>query len=322
MQKIIILSGPTGIGKTETIEAIYHHIPCEIINVDIGSFYSPLTIGTAKPDLNKISVPHHLLNIFDKPADYTIADFRKRAQLLVQEIHARKNIPLFVGGSVFYIQSLFYKCPEISNVEISLVQELEKKNSLQLWKELNELDPLRATQIHSNDHYRLVRALSIYYSTGKKPSSFSVQFQPIGCFYTIFLQRDRQDLYQRINERTSFMLKHGWIEETQSLQNTIWEEFLIEKKVIGYDAILRYLWGKKDTASYQELENIIAQTTRNYAKRQITFLKKLEKQLKNEICGGSDAWRKQCVVAQINLTLYEHRLYIKHLLNSLENFIR
>ena len=320
MQKIIIISGPTGVGKTETVETIAKNIPCEIINVDIGSFYTPLTIGTAKPDLSKVLVPHHLFNILDAPERYTVVEFRKKAQQLIQEISARENIPLFVGGSAFYIQALLYALPEIPAIEnqLELENALSKKTSEDLWDELHLCDPMRATQIHQHDQYRLIRALSIFYGTGTKPSDYSSKFEPLGIFYTIFLDRDREDMYARINDRTKIMLKSGWIEEVKSLQNGPWQNFLLDKKIIGYDTILRYLDGNQDI---QELENEIAQDTRHYAKRQVTFLKKLIKQIETSISEDENLWAKQCLVEQINLTLYEHGLYIKHLLNTLRKFI-
>lgn len=320
MQKIIIISGPTGVGKTETVEAIAKNIPCEIINVDIGSFYTPLTIGTAKPDLSKVVVSHHLFNILNAPERYTVVEFRKKAQQLIQEISARGNIPLFVGGSAFYIQALFYALPEIPAIENQpeLENTLSKKTSEELWNELRICDPIRAAQIHQHDQYRLIRALSIFYGTGTKPSDYSSKFEPLGIFYTIFLDRDREDMYARINDRTKIMLKSGWIEEVKALQNGPWENFLLDKKIIGYDTILRYLDGNQDI---KELEYAIAQDTRHYAKRQVTFLKKLIKQLETSISEEENLWANQCLVEQINLTLYEHGLYIKHLLNTLRKFI-
>ena len=322
MHKIIIISGPTGVGKTETVETIAKNISCEIINVDIGSFYTPLSIGTAKPDLSAMSVPHHLFNILDRPERYTVVEFRKKAKELIQEITQRGNIPVFVGGSVFYIQALFYALPEIPEIsnQSQLEESLSKKSSLDLWQELYVLDPVRASQIHEHDTYRLIRALSILYGTGKKPSEYSSKFDPLGKFYTIFLNRDREDMYARINDRTKKMLTSGWIDEVKSLKNSLWEAFLHDKKIIGYDTILNYLDNNQFPKSL-DLEDEIAQNTRHYAKRQVTFLKKLIKQIENSLIAESNLWAKQCLVEQINLTLYEHGLYIKHLLNTLRKFI-
>lgn len=320
MQKIIIITGPTGVGKTETVDAIAKKIPCEIINVDMGSFYTPLTIGTAKPDLTKVSVPHHLFNILDEPGKYTVVEFRNKAKKLIEEITSRGNTPIFVGGSVFYIQALFYELPDVEMIlDKEKEESLSKKSSLELWQELQNCDPDRAAQIHQHDHYRLVRALSIFYGTGKKPSEYFSQFKPLGIFYMLYLNRDRDEVYDRINKRTKSMLASGWIEEVQALQNSSWENFLIEKKIIGYDEILRYLRNEHSLSS--ALEYHIARDTRHYAKRQVTYLKKLTKQIQTSLDQETTMWAKQCLVEQINLTLYEHGLYIEHLLHTLGKFI-
>ena len=249
-----------------------------------------------------------------------MVEFRKKASQLIQEIGARGNIPVFVGGSVFYIQALLYDLPDIPEIanQDELEESLGKKMAFELWQELHAVDPQRAANIHKNDHYRLIRALAIFYGTGRKPSEYSSRFNPLGIFYAIFLDRDRPDMYARINTRTKVMLESGWIEEVEALKAGSWKKFLLDKKIIGYDTILRYLEGDQ---SFQELENEIAQDTRHYAKRQVTFLKKLINQLEISVIQETEVWAKQCLVEQINLTLYEHGLYIKHLLNTLRKFI-
>jgi tRNA dimethylallyltransferase len=241
-------------------------------------------------------------------------------QKLIEEISSRGNTPVFVGGSVFYIQALFYTLPEIPKIENQkeLEQSLSKKTSQELWDELYIHDSIRASQINCNDRYRLIRALSIIYGTGTKPSDYDSKFDPLGEFYAIFLDRDREDMYARINSRTKSMLKSGWIEEVRSLQNSPWESFLYDKKIIGYDAILNFL---HTNDSMQKLEDTIAQQTRHYAKRQVTFLRKLIKQIEKSLADKPEVWAKQSLVEQISLTLYEHGLYIKHLLNTLKKFI-
>src|SRR5690606_25684719 len=128
---------------------------------------------------------------------------------------------------------------------------------------------VRAKKINHNDRYRIVRALGIYKSTGKKPSEFEPIYEPIGSLYGIFCVRDRKDLYDRINKRTGSMLEAGWMQEVESLLGTEWENFLIDKKIIGYDDIITYFKGLKNQKTYEELVSVIQQKTRNYAKRQI-----------------------------------------------------
>lgn len=281
-QFVIVITGPTATGKSDFAEKVAQEIGGEIINADIGSWYTPLTIGTAKPDLSRILVPHHLFNILDKPERFTVVEFRNRVQRIVQGIWNRGKMPVIVGGSAFYIKSLWYASQESgSSSEIEKELMHSQINTQDLWRQLFQIDPRRAEKINENDRYRIVRALGIYQSTGKKPSSFEPTYEPIAPMVGIFCNRDRQKLYDRINYRTDIMLHDGWIKEVEGLMGTEWESFLIEKKIIGYDDIIYYLKSEKSFELYQKLVSSIQQKTRNYAKRQITFLSKLQKDLKN-----------------------------------------
>jgi len=280
---IIAVTGATATGKSDLAEKIAQEIGGEVINADIGSWYTPLNIGTAKPDLSDVGVPHHLFNILDKPEQFTVVVFLSRVQKLAQEIWARGKIPVIVGGSAFYVKALWYK-PQESNSSSEIEDEIMKsdKSTQNLWQQLFEIDPIRAEKIDKNDRYRIVRALGIYTTTGQKPSVFQPVYDPIAPILGIFCTRDRKKLYDRINYRTGIMLQAGWIEEVQNLMGTEWEQFLLEKKIIGYDDIIRYLKSEKTTEQYQELVAIIQQKTRNYAKRQVTFLSKLQKEIEQD----------------------------------------
>lgn len=277
---ILVITGATATGKSDLAEKLAQEIGGEIINADIGSWYTPLTIGTAKPDLVKIPVPHHLFNILHSPQQFTIVEFRTRVEKLIQEIWARGRIPVIVGGSSFYIKALWYKAQE-SSVSSEIEDEIMRStiSTHNLWQQLLEIDQVRAARIDKNDRYRIVRALGIYKSTGQKPSIFEPLYDPVAPLYGIFCTRDRQKLYDRINQRTEIMLRDGWIDEVTKLMSTAWEQFLIDKKIIGYDDIIRYLQSAQTQQEYQQLISIIQQKTRNYAKRQVTFLSKLQKDI-------------------------------------------
>lgn len=280
---IIVITGATATGKSDLAEKLAQQIGGEIINADIGSWYTPLNIGTAKPDLSKVSVPHHLFNILNIPQQFTIVEFRTRVEKLIQEIWARDRVPVIVGGSGFYIKALWYKAQESgasSEVEDEIMNSAVSVQDL--WQQLLQVDEVRATKIDKNDRYRIVRALGIYKSTGQKPSSFQPVYDPVGPIFGIFCTRDRQELYNRINKRTEIMLKAGWIDEVKKLMGTEWEQFLIDKKIIGYDDIINYLKSEQTSDEYQQLISIIQQKTRNYAKRQVTFLSKLKKDVERD----------------------------------------
>lgn len=273
---IVIICGATGVGKTDFSLILGRALHAEIINVDMGQFYTPLTIGTAKPDWKAMEIQHHAFDIMDKPTDFTVAAYRTHASKLIPEIQSRGHVPLFVGGSTLYVSSLFFPPTsriKSTNFETSLSEE-------QLWNYLYQIDPVRAEEIHPRDIYRIKRALAIWEATGTKPSVYEPIFDPIWHpFIFIRLFRDRDDLYERINQRVQAMINQGWIEEVQALLGSPWEPFLLKKKLIGYDDIMRYLALPKAEQNIQNLSALIAQKTRNYAKRQMTFWRMLEKKI-------------------------------------------
>jgi len=284
----IIIAGPTGTGKSDFALQLAQQIPVEIINADIGSFYTPLTIGTAKPDWKKETTPHHFFDIIDEPVDWTAPQFRLQLAMLIEQIIARGNVPVIVGGSAFYVQSFFYKNKDIVQPNHDLVISLEQKSSQELWKELFQVDPQRAEAVGKTDHYRLVRALSIWHSCQEKPSQLRPIFDPLYNFYCINLSRDRDQLYAMIDQRVLAMIDHGWIDEVRFLSNDLaWVDFLLKKKMIGYDLLLNYLQGNFSEHSFEQVINTIQQRTRNYAKRQITFLKKMMQLVHDQVMPGS-----------------------------------
>ncbi len=314
---IIVISGATASGKSDLAVKIAQEVGGEIINADIGSMYTALTIGTAKPDWRSEKIAHHLFDIIDQPINFTVVQFRERVQQMLQEIWARGHVPIIVGGSAFYIKALLYRQHEIpdsskiiSKLEDQIAQQ--KVSSLDLWEQLKQIDAIRAQKIHPHDSYRIIRALAIFQTTGKNPSEFEQIFDPLAPCYFLICKRERQKLYERIDTRVHEMIRDGWIQEVEALQDTEWEKFLIQKKMIGYDDLLYYL--KSDQAqNLNEVVKKIQQRSRNYAKRQIIFLNKLEKDLKNEFHGRQISGSVQ----EINLTYCDVGLYIKGLSNRI-----
>ena len=140
----LIYTGPTAVGKTSVVDAVAAAIPSEIINADVGQLYMPLTIGTAKPDLDAVTVPHHLFNVLDEPIDFTVSQYRQRVTELIGQIWERKRIPIIVGGSGFYIKSLFF--PPIGHT-VSVSQEYQYVPREQRWQHLRGIDPDRPNAI-------------------------------------------------------------------------------------------------------------------------------------------------------------------------------
>lgn len=315
---MIIIFGPTAVGKTAFADLLTARLPSELVNADMGQLYTPLTIGTAKPDWRNSTIPQHLFDIINEPRLISVTEYRDRVITVLENIWARQNIPILVGGSGFYIHSLFF--PPEGAAHVSPAQEKEAQSKLapeyERWNQLYEIDPKRALRIHPHDTYRLNRALIIYFTTGKKPSEQEPRYQPLASYCFVSLNRERKELYSGIDARTSSMIKQEWIQETQRLMGTDWQEFLINKKIIGYDDIIRYLMeGDFSEIEQEELAKLIAQKTRNYAKRQITFGTYLMDNLQKALSDVNDT-RSQCL--EFNLTNSDPELYINQLLEHIK----
>jgi len=241
----LIITGPTASGKTQLSEMIAEKHSCEIINADVGQFYKPLSVGTAKPDLANIPYKHHLFDLLDKPEDLSVVKYRALVADLVKDICSRGKIPVIVGGSLFYIKSLFFPPIEFSTHELPThefstqknldskvydsqvydsqvldlqVVDLEVLNNpgqinidslskSQQWDLLQKIDPERAAILHPNDNYRIVRALEIWANTGVKPSMYKPIFDPAFNALIVYVEPDVSTLKERICLRTSLMIK-------------------------------------------------------------------------------------------------------------------
>ena len=309
---VIIISGSTATGKSNIALALSQYISIEIVNADIGSFYTPLTIGTAKPDWKNQKIKHHFFDVIDSPSHWTAPEFRKKLSILIDEIFARGNTPVIVGGSAFYIQSFFYENKFFKKPEKALIDALESQEAQSLWHQLNEVDQERAASIDISDHYRLVRALALWKSTGIKPSTLKPQFAPLSPFLFLTLSRDREDLYHLINKRVDMMIEDGWIEEVENL-STEWKNFLHKKKMIGYDTLLDFLETNQEKEDFDVAVTLIKKRTRNYAKRQVTFLKKLQKNVQTLMKEDEKYKKWTWFVEESNLTLCDLGVYIKQL---------
>ena len=311
----VILSGPTAVGKTAAVAPLAKRLPLEVINADVGQFYEPLSIGTAKPLWRREPVPHHCFDLFKEPVHFSAVSYREKVFALMGEIWARGRIPLFVGGSLFYLRSLFFPPLAAGGEGGQLVKRGEYAHDLptaDLWKQLALVDPERAQALAPTDRYRIVRALALWEKTGTKPSLLRPVFvePPAPCVF-VFLTRDRADLYRRINERVRLMVQEGWLDEVRAL-SPAWRAFLREKRFIGYPEMDAYLAGKEGGET--EREQLIADIqlkTRNYAKRQLTFWRLLRRDLLPQ---------KKVKICEVNLTLCDLALYIEHVFSCVQPF--
>jgi tRNA dimethylallyltransferase len=329
MQKImpnffLVICGPTGVGKSDLSLELGKKLPIEIVNCDVGQFYQPVAIGTAKPDWQNDSVPHHFFDLLSEPRNLSVAEYRNLLIPLMHKIRARGNLPVLVGGSLFYLKSLFF--PPVQQrgdqkIEEAMVSEfiaraaIDQFSSDQLWDKLYALDPIRAQMLEKNDLYRIARALVIWEKSGILPSALAPKFRSLGDFHITFVTRDRKELYNRINCRVENMIQQGWIDEAAGLSPE-WENFLQIKKLIGYPEILSCLEQetiqecKKNTVLVERIQK----KTRNYAKRQLTFWRTFQEQLNNAVFDYSAAHGPlQGTCQELNLTLSSIDLYLKHM---------
>lgn len=277
---IIIIIGPTASGKTDFSYKLAEQVNGEIINADLGQFYTPLTVGVAKPDWQSHPIKAHLFDILDQPKDFTVHNYAQQVKEIITDIVQRRKVPIIVGGSLFYVKSLIFPTtPLVTNENSNLASiAIEDIPQDQLWEKLHSIDPQRAEKIHPNDMYRLQRALDIWNRTKTLPSLYSPQFDPTFSFLLIALNPNKAILHERICARTRIMLDQGWIEEAKQLINTPWENFINQKGMIGYKEIFDWL-SNENPDNFEELIKKIQINTLQYAKRQITFMKSFLKQI-------------------------------------------
>lgn len=278
---VIVLLGPTAIGKTALSLELAELFACEIVSVDSMQVYRYMDIGTAKPTLHERErIVHHLIDIVDPDEQYNSALFVGDALEAVDTIAASGKIPLLTGGTGLYLKALTeglfeIKGPGDESVRRHLIERLEKEGREVLFHELRATDPETAERVHINDTQRLIRALEIYQSTGKTWSEhLQTHRGPTVKFVNMLqigLTCDRQTLYKRIEQRTFAMFDNGLIDEAEKLQEMGYSPDLPSMQAIGYKHANNYLAGEWSRA---EAMNLLIRDTRRYAKRQMTWLTK------------------------------------------------
>lgn len=261
-------------------------IPSEVINADVGQFYQPLSIGTAKPNWQTDPFTSHLFDIMCEPKDVSVVQFRALVLAAIEQACNSACAPVVTGGSLFYVKSLFFPPvlyqdslePKIRTLKL---EKLEHDQSL--WQELYVVDQKRASQIHPNDIYRIQRALEIWTKTGKKPSEFQPQFAPEWNSLVVIIVPDKHILQERICLRTISMIEDGgWIVEAQKFIDTPWEDFIVQKGLIGYKELFTWIRAGKKQEDLAAVIEAIQINTLQYAKRQKTFLRKFIQDLEQQ----------------------------------------
>ncbi len=279
MKKIIVICGPTGIGKTSFAISIAQRINGEIIGADSMQIYKYLNIGTAKPDPEEIKlIRHHLVDFVDPKTDFDAGLYIEKADKAIEDISSRDKIPIIAGGTGLYIKALLHgliRVEPICDKTLSqLTQELEKKGSLSLYKRLVKYDPNAAKKIHPNDSFRVIRALEVYHTSGHKISDRQKTHNFDAFRYNtlkIGLTMDREQLYQRINQRVDIMVNRGLLKEVTGLVDQGYSFDLKPMQSIGYKHMAMFINNEVD---WEEAVRLLKRDTRRYAKRQFTWFNK------------------------------------------------
>lgn len=272
---MMILTGPTGVGKTELAIELALRTNAEIISLDSRQIYKFMDIGTAKPTLEQRRlVPHHLIDIVYPDEYYSVYNFRMDALRAIEEIRKRGRIPLLVGGTGLYIDALkrgiFEGAPRNEELRRELLEK-EKKEPGSLRKMLERIDPEAASKIHVNDLKRTVRALEVWFQTGRTISELQKCAKPAGNFKVVVLMREREELYDRINLRVEKMIEDGLVEEVKSLLDRGYSKELNALKTIGYQEVIEYLEGRE---SFTKTVEKIKRNSRHFARRQIIWFRR------------------------------------------------
>ena len=283
MKKIFII-GPTASGKTELAKFIFDNFKTEIISVDSAQIYQDMNIGSAKPNSSELnSYPHHLINLLKPTENYSVSQFKKDESGVSSKIFKNKNIPLLVGGTMLYFNALEYPIddmpPSSEAVRKKVSEELEKFGLNHLYEKLLKIDPECTKIIKPNDKQRVMRALEVYYLSGKPISNFQTRnktpqsefdFLKIG-----LMPQDRSKLHKKIEIRTKEMIDKGFLEEVKELIEKYPELNADHNSMrcVGYRQVFNAISKKVDK---RELIEMIIIATRQLAKRQLTWMRGMD----------------------------------------------
>lgn len=280
-ESLIILLGPTGVGKSRVAVKLAHRFQGEIISCDSMQVYRGFDIGTDKlPPEEREGIPHHLLDIWDPTLQFTAADFVRLALDSIAMIQANTHLPLITGGTGLYlkalIEGLFPEGNRDARLRRKLEAQLDEEGLEPLWKQLQEADPDYAQKIGPRDRVRIIRALEVFLATGKPFSRHFLETRSFVADYNLIrigLELERPVLYRRIEERVEQMFARGMVQEVERLLNAGLDATAPPFRALGYKQVLRLLQQEIDM---NEAVRLTKQDTRHYAKRQMTWFRKMK----------------------------------------------
>lgn len=277
---LLVLIGPTAVGKTNMSLSIAHQYHCEVISGDSMQVYREMDIGTAKlPEAERRGIPHHLIDVCSPDEPFSVAEFQQMTHELIHDIRARGRLPFIVGGTGLYIESVCYGyqfTPVGENVQYreQLAAYVDQYGSEALHDRLREIDPESADRLHPNDRRRVIRALEIYRETGRTLSEQLAGQMKQSPFELclIGLTMERGLLYKRIEQRVDEMVRDGLLEEVKHLVECGYSPDLVSMHGLGYKEMAGYLRGDY---SFDLAVDLLKRNTRRFAKRQLSWFRRM-----------------------------------------------
>ena len=274
---LIVIVGPTAIGKTSLSIALAQHFKTEIISADSRQFFKEMCIGTAAPSAEEMAAaPHHFIHSKSVEDEYSVGDFEREALLKLKDLFQKKDKLVMVGGSGLYVDAVVKGLDNFPQVDpairTALNSRFQEEGIAPLQDELKELDPHYHAAVDLQNHHRIIRALEICIGTGEPYSSFRKEANPERFFKTVMigLSADREIIYDRINKRVDLMMAEGLLEEVKDLSG---KRHLNALNTVGYKELFTYLDGE---CSLEKAVEEIKKNSRRFAKRQLTWFRKNE----------------------------------------------
>ena len=305
---LVILTGPTAVGKTALSIALAKAIGGEIISADSMQVYRHMDIGSAKITPEEMEgIPHYLIDVLEPDQEFNVVVFQELAKQAAAEIYSRGHIPIVAGGTGFYIQALVYDIDFTENDEDTafrrtLEEQAKREGAEALYERLRAVDPESCESIHAHNIKRVIRAIEFYEKTGKKISEHNREQRqndsPYNFAYFV-LNDDRERIYERINGRVDLMMAQGLVEEVRALRESGCRKEMVSMQGLGYKELLSYLEGE---TSMEEAVYLIKRDTRHFAKRQLTW------------------FRREKEVIWVDKTVFEHDS--QKILNFMQDFLR
>ena len=277
---VICILGATATGKSRLSVALAHEMDGEIISADSMQIYRGFDIGTAKITAEQMQgISHHMLDVVEPSASFSVAQYCKMAQSCIEDIASRCKVPILVGGTGLYIDSLlsgldFARMDIDEEYRAQLAEEAAVRGNLAVWERLQAVDPILAQSLHPNNLRRVIRALEVFHVSGRPMSELAKQAQEgsrIPCVYIGLRYADREQLYARIDERVDLMVEQGLLAEIRDLLEAGVSRDCQALQAIGYKEFLPYLAGEIEL---DEAIDLVKRNSRRYAKRQYTWFKR------------------------------------------------